>query len=285
MLKILEGYKPKGELKGIPLEIIEKMLFYQEKQNSKQDLKVFEENITTGKKKGGFTWEDTPEGFSFWKWVLVDREFYEFFLKYPRPADSNKLRFVEGYKPSPISPLKALPLEILDKMIEYQIEQGNEASIKVFEDDIEACKATGGFDWETTKEGSKFWSLIIRVFEHDTFFYKYPYKVFPVKALSNDKLVILLNYNQETKSGLGFTKKDKTIKLYNNIEPVEIKDSIRNFNDLLGCKVTNRVNGREVFIKEISLEGKNNDIIFNRNSRNILDIITLRELMNCYRQY
>lgn len=283
MLKILEGYKPKGELEGIPLEIIEKMLFYQKQQGFKQDIEVFEEKISAGKDKKGFIWAETPEGSDFWHKVLGYKKFYEFFLEYPRPINSNKLRFVEGYKPSPISPLKALPLEILDKMIEYQVEQGNRASIEVFEDNIEASQVTGGFNWETTKEGPKFWSLIIRDFEHDKFFYKYPYKVFPVKALSNDKLVILLNYNQETKSGLGFTKKNKTIKLYDNIEPVEITDSIGNFNDLLGYKVTNRSNGREVFIKEISLEGKNNDVIFNRNSKNILDIITLRELINCYR--
>lgn len=75
----------KGQLTGVPTEIVEKMLYYQEKQGNKRDVSVFEEVIERGKTNGGFDWDETPEGEDFWTDVLADGNHSIFFEKYPKP--------------------------------------------------------------------------------------------------------------------------------------------------------------------------------------------------------
>ena len=82
--KELENYEPKGQLIGFPKEIIARMLECQEEQGNKKDIEVFEKQRFEGKNKGGFTWDETKEGHSFWSGLLTNKNFNHFFEKYPK---------------------------------------------------------------------------------------------------------------------------------------------------------------------------------------------------------
>ena len=69
----------KGGLKGFPKEVVERMLFWQEKQFGVRDIKVFEKDVNAGHPKKGFVWIDTTEGYEFWKQVIRYRKFDRFY--------------------------------------------------------------------------------------------------------------------------------------------------------------------------------------------------------------
>ena len=50
------------------------------------------------------------------------------------------------------------PVEIVTKMLENQIKQGNKADINVFVKYPAAGKKEGGFDWNLSLEGYEFWA-------------------------------------------------------------------------------------------------------------------------------
>lgn len=74
----------KGQLTGVPTEIVEKMLYYQEQQGNKRDASVFEGRLSLGAASNGFTWGRTPEGEGFWREVLNYKQYSIFFDKYPK---------------------------------------------------------------------------------------------------------------------------------------------------------------------------------------------------------
>lgn len=85
----------------------------------------------------------------------------------------NNLKYLKNnYIPS--GQLKGFPLEIIDKMIEKQVEQGNEANVTVFERNIRAIDRINGFYWGLTLENYDFWCKVINYKRFDTFFEKYP---------------------------------------------------------------------------------------------------------------
>lgn len=90
--------------------------------------------------------------------------------------------------------LKGFPVEIVEKMLERQVEQGNKRDVSVFERDRTSWKLIGGFAWKDTKEGFHFWNTVITYKKFDHFFEKYPKMDFPV-SLHDCK--IELKYNQE----------------------------------------------------------------------------------------
>ena len=69
--------------------------------------------------------------------------------------------------------LEGFPREIVERMLEYQVEQDNQRNISVFERDKNADKRQGGFTWENTLEGHDFWDRILLYGKLDTFFNKY----------------------------------------------------------------------------------------------------------------
>lgn len=73
-----------------------------------------------------------------------------------------------------IGDLKDFPIEIVEKMLEYQYKQIGKADISIFQN--ERCADTGckGFSWSATIEGHYFWKTIIRDREFDIFFERYP---------------------------------------------------------------------------------------------------------------
>ena len=75
-----------------------------------------------------------------------------------------------------IGEIKDLPIEVVQKMIDCQVLQGNEANITVFQKNNNATKSNGGFDWNKTEEGDTFWNDIVNDKKFDVFFNKYPKK-------------------------------------------------------------------------------------------------------------
>ena len=73
-----------------------------------------------------------------------------------------------------IGEIKHFPIEVVQKMIDYQITQGNIANISVFQENPKLISRFGGFDWSDTKEGSVFWTNVIAIYNFKMFFDKYP---------------------------------------------------------------------------------------------------------------
>jgi hypothetical protein len=69
------------DLKGFPIEVVEKMLERQREQTGTEDITVFQNNSISFK---GFDWKNTIEGCSFWNDVIFLRNFNLFFEKYPK---------------------------------------------------------------------------------------------------------------------------------------------------------------------------------------------------------
>lgn len=70
-----------------------------------------------------------------------------------------------------IGDIKDFPIEVVQRMVECQVEQGIEPNIKIFQEDRKL-----GFSWVLTKEDYSFWSSILKNKDFDLFFRGYPKK-------------------------------------------------------------------------------------------------------------
>ena len=70
--------------------------------------------------------------------------------------------------------LKYFPKQIIDKMIERQVQQGNKPDVNVFRLDPAANRSEGGFDWCDSPETDVFWSEVIEFKNIDAFYDLYP---------------------------------------------------------------------------------------------------------------
>jgi len=70
--------------------------------------------------------------------------------------------------------IKDFPKEVVDKMLEYQVAQGNPKDVEVFENHKNADRREKGFTWERTAEGDPFWDNVIMKRFFIIFFQKYP---------------------------------------------------------------------------------------------------------------
>jgi hypothetical protein len=73
-----------------------------------------------------------------------------------------------------IGDIKDFPIEIVQRMVECQVEQGNKANVTVFQNKNGCGIEEGGFDWIKTKEFLAFWDYVIGNKNFNTFFEKYP---------------------------------------------------------------------------------------------------------------
>lgn len=92
-----------GDIKDFPIEIVQKMCEEQVHQGNKFDVTVFQKDIISDGGNGGFDWSMNKAKYEFWKKVIVDKYFDEFFKKYPKvnPPQIDKdsriyIRGVEG---------------------------------------------------------------------------------------------------------------------------------------------------------------------------------------------
>ena len=53
------------------------------------------------------------------------------------------------------------PIEVVEKMIEEQVKQGNCPNVEVFQKYITADVGDGGFAWSQTEDGAEFWADVL----------------------------------------------------------------------------------------------------------------------------
>ena len=75
-----------------------------------------------------------------------------------------------------VDDIKDFPIELVEKMIEEQVKQGNKADVEVFQKNASTDAEDGGFDWDKTDNDIDFWQEVIGEGNFDLFFEKYPKK-------------------------------------------------------------------------------------------------------------
>ena len=69
--------------------------------------------------------------------------------------------------------LECFPIEVVQKMVNEQVRQGNKADVVVFQKRVYATRVCGGFDWDRSLIGLKFWMNVLLNEKFDTFFQEY----------------------------------------------------------------------------------------------------------------
>lgn len=80
-----------------------------------------------------------------------------------------------------------IPVEIMTKMLEYQLKQSHIMDKSVFDENIKAGKNNKGFNWGETKEGFDFWEDVITDKQYHVFFEKYPKINKPINIIQDEK--------------------------------------------------------------------------------------------------
>lgn len=73
-----------------------------------------------------------------------------------------------------IGDIANFPIEVVQKMVDEQVKQGNKANVSVFQNNRNTNFMSGGFTWHRTDDGALFWEGVIRFYCFDAFFDKYP---------------------------------------------------------------------------------------------------------------
>lgn len=89
-----------------------------------------------------------------------------------------------------VGDIERFPIEVVEKMIEEQVKQGNCPNVRVFQNRVTADVNNGGFNWETAEYKSKFWTKVILCEDFDLFFEKYPKKTNLFYIVGNSKIGI-----------------------------------------------------------------------------------------------
>ena len=103
-----------------------------------------------------------------------------------------------------VKDIQGFPIEVVQKMLEYQVSQGNKEDVSIFQNRIAADKTAKGFDWKDTEEGMAFWNSVINKKKFDIFFNKYPkqlteqtsFKYLYIKCTSKDSKNIIQTLKQ-----------------------------------------------------------------------------------------
>lgn len=78
-------------IKNLTVHIVEQMLKEQELQGNPRNIKIFQEGLMTDSPNGGFTWNQTTNGHSFWSNV-TSGNFKLFYKEFPETEISNPFR-------------------------------------------------------------------------------------------------------------------------------------------------------------------------------------------------
>lgn len=70
-----------GDIKGFPIEVVEKMLEKQRMQRGYVNITTLQTDVC-----GAFRWCDTSEDYNFWHKVIREKDFIVFFKKYPKSS-------------------------------------------------------------------------------------------------------------------------------------------------------------------------------------------------------
>jgi hypothetical protein len=90
--------------------------------------------------------------------------------------------------------IEYFPEEIKQKMLERQYEQTKKKDITVFYKRPSAGAPNGGFTWDRTVEGARFWGKVIDDCDFDTFYARYPKKL---KEITTEEGEVLLFKEQK----------------------------------------------------------------------------------------
>lgn len=71
--------------------------------------------------------------------------------------------------------LQYFPIEVIERMLDCQVEQGNPRDVTVFQECANIHGLDGGFSWIFTTEGAEFWNSVLNEKNFDLFFDRYPY--------------------------------------------------------------------------------------------------------------
>lgn len=92
-----------------------------------------------------------------------------------------------------IGDIKDFPIEVVQKMLEEQVAQGNAPDVVIFQHDSNANVEYNGFSWDKTEAGSIFWDKVINEHDFNLFFKKYP--VDPILNYLLPGRVVRTNFN------------------------------------------------------------------------------------------
>ena len=73
----------KGDLKDFPVGVVVRMMEEQKRQGNYPDVEVFQNDISSNYDEGGFSWDKTEDGHTFWLHVIAGRNFKVLFKEYP----------------------------------------------------------------------------------------------------------------------------------------------------------------------------------------------------------
>lgn len=115
--------------------------------------------------------------------------------------------------------LEGFPREIVERMLECQVEQGNPKDVAVFEVGRCTDQRCKGFTWKNTSEGHDFWNKVIENKNFTTFFEKYPKTTYP-------KVMMVGNAYPLTQKRVVFMEKRGKFIAWTNAETLEDAETV-----------------------------------------------------------
>ena len=73
-----------------------------------------------------------------------------------------------------VGDIKGFPMGVVVRMMEEQEKCGNKPDVTVFQKYNGSSRDVGGFYWQRTEAGKKFWSDVIGGYDFELFYEKYP---------------------------------------------------------------------------------------------------------------
>ena len=124
-----------------------------------------------------------------------------------------------------IGDISGFPIEVVQKMVDYQVKQGNTADVAIFQKKRITPKANGGFNLYETEDGD-LWSGVLEFFNFDLFFQKYPKKEKTMKTFTEKDLITGKHIVKFNNGELGIVICDE-----HNNKYIQLKDSYVLLND------------------------------------------------------
>ena len=155
--------------------------------------------------------------------------------------------------------IEYFPIEVVEKMIEEQVKQGNKADVEVFQKQNDAGGDKNGFVWSITDDGYVFWVTVIRKRNFDWFFKKYPKKPKLVYIVGNSDIGMDIIKTLENYGGINrnhYTGNYDSCVYYiepnnNTIEICDFEDDKKLYEVILETYTPIKA---EKFILEVSME-------------------------------
>lgn len=101
-----------------------------------------------------------------------------------------------------VGDIENFPIEVVEKMIEEQVKQGNCPCVEVFQQYSFAGDSDNGFDWGSAGDGYDFWEEVIGERNFDLFFEKYPKKANLVYIIGDSEIGINIIKTLEKYGGI-----------------------------------------------------------------------------------